>query len=152
MSKEISDKCLTFIKSWEKLCLVKYQDAGGKWTIGYGHLIKPGEKFPDNLAESTASDILLIDCAEAEKAVNDFVSVPLTQCQFDALVSLTFNIGRGNLNTSTLIKLLNKGNYEKAADEFWRWNKVKGETVNGLSKRRDKERKIFLTGIYEYTH
>ena len=152
MSKEISDKGLAFIKSWEKLRLTKYQDSGGKWTIGYGHLIQPHEEFGPSITEAIASDLLLTDLMEAEKAVNDLVSVPLSPCQFDALVSLTFNIGRGNLNTSLLLKLLNRGEYEKAADRFWKWNKDDKGVVPGLSKRRDMERKIFLTGIYEYTH
>jgi lysozyme len=92
-----------------------------------------------------AESLLRKDITWVEKAVNKLVVVPLTQNQFDALSSLVFNIGEGGFANSTLLRLLNAGDYEGAANQFLRWNKQKGVTLKGLTKRREEERKLFLS-------
>lgn len=132
------------IKEAEGLRLDAYKDGGGVWTIGYGHTgkeVKAGYAIDMAAAEAYLS----LDLQEAEDAVNKYVKVNLTQNQFDALVSLTYNIGATAFKNSTLLKLLNKGQYSDAAEEFPRWNKDNGKVVDGLSNRRLKERLLFLS-------
>lgn len=135
---------LSLIKSFEGLRLEKYRDAIGKWTIGYGHLILPNEGFPEKLTRPAAELLLKSDLQTVEQAVNKLVKVQLTQNQFDALVSFAFNLGSGNLSSSTLLKKLNAGDYKGAADEFPKWNKAAGKVLSGLTKRRAAERELFL--------
>jgi GH24 family phage-related lysozyme (muramidase) len=135
---------LALIKDFEGLRLEKYQDVVGKWTIGYGHLILPTESFPQPITGAQAGDLLRKDLAVSEAGVNKWVSMVLTQNQFDALVSFTFNLGVGNLQSSTLLKLLNQGQLQSAADQFLRWNKAGGKEVAGLTRRRIAERSLFL--------
>lgn len=136
---------IELIKGFEGLRLSKYQDVVGKWTIGYGHLILPSESFPNPLTEKQAEDLLRKDLAASEAGVTRLVKVKLSQQQFDALVSFTFNLGAGNLQSSTLLKKLNAGDYSGAADELLRWNKAGGKEVAGLTRRRTAERKLFLS-------
>lgn len=136
---------IELIKGFEGLRLSKYQDIVGKWTIGYGHLILPSESFPNPLTEKQAEDLLRKDLATSEAGVTRLVKVKLSQQQFDALVSFTFNLGVGNLQSSTLLKRLNAGDYSGAADELLRWNKAGGKEFAGLTRRRAAERKLFLS-------
>lgn len=136
---------IELIKGFEGLRLSKYQDVVGKWTIGYGHLILPSESFPNPLTEKQAEDLLRKDLATSEAGVARLVKVKLSQQQFDALVSFTFNLGAGNLQSSTLLKKLNAGDYSGAAEELLRWNKAGGKEVAGLTRRRAAERKLFLS-------
>ncbi|MBU9845336.1 lysozyme [Rahnella ecdela] len=138
-------KGIALIKSFEGLSLSKYQDIVGKWTIGYGHLILPDEVFNVALTEAQAETLLRRDLAVSEKGVNQYVLVPLTQNQFDALVSFTFNLGVGNLKSSTLLRVLNAQQYQSAADEFLRWDKAGGKQVAGLTRRRTAERALFIS-------
>ena len=132
--------------------LVAYLDSVGVWTIGVGHTAAAGEPVPKKGMKITAalSDAILgRDLATFETAVNRAVKVALTQNQFDALVSLAFNIGGGAFAKSTLVKHLNRGDIDSAADAFRLWNKgtVAGKRVviAGLTKRREQERAQFLT-------
>lgn len=125
--------------------LESYLCPGRVWTIGWGHT--KGVRMGQHATLAQCEQWLLEDCADAEKAVNDLVKVPLTQNQFDALVSFVFNVGRGNLANSTLLRLLNAGDYAGAAEQFPRWNKSKGRILNGLVARRADEKALFLTGI-----
>lgn len=132
------------IKEAEGLRLEAYKDGGGVWTIGYGHTgkeVKKGLQIDLTAAEA----YLTLDLQTAEDAVNKSVKVNLTQNQFDALVSLAYNIGATAFKSSTLVKLLNKGKYDEAAEEFPRWNKDNGKVVDGLTNRRVKERALFLS-------
>lgn len=140
----IGAKGIALIKDFEGKELKKYQDVVGKWTIGYGHLILPSESFPVAISDKEAEALLRKDLATSEAGVNRWVNVMLTQNQFDALVSFTFNLGVGNLQTSTLLKLLNQGLMQEAADQFLRWNKAGGKEVSGLTRRRIAERDLFL--------
>jgi GH24 family phage-related lysozyme (muramidase) len=135
---------ISLIKKHEGLRLEAYLPTPNDvWTIGYGHThtTKQGMKITEKQAEA----LLRKDIAWAEKAVNNLVVVPLTQNQFDALVSFVFNVGEGAFSTSTLLRLLNSGDYNGAANQFLRWNKQKGRVLNGLTKRREEERKLFLS-------
>lgn len=112
------------------------------WTIGYGHTagVKPG----DTCTLEQGHALLEGDVAWAVEAVNRAVTVPLTQSQFDALVSFVYNVGAPAFFTSTLLKKLDAGDYAGAAAEFARWNHQGGEVLEGLTVRREQERDRFL--------
>jgi len=133
-----------FIKEKEGLRLEAYRCSAGVLTIGYGHTagVVPGMKIDLMQAEKFFADDLE---KKAEAVVNRLVKVSLSQGQYDALVSFTFNLGAGNLMKSTLLKLLNAGDYSGAAKQFERWNKSGGKVTAGLVKRRAEEKKMFLT-------
>lgn len=137
---------LAHIKGWEGFRSTVYLDQAGKRTIGYGHLIKPGESF-GTISEAEASRLLARDVSWAETAVNQAVKVPLSQNQFDALVSFVFNVGVGNFSTSTLLKRLNAGDYLSAQQNFTRWIYVSPGGVKqvsaGLANRRLAEAQLF---------
>ncbi|MCJ2030709.1 lysozyme [Methylobacterium sp. J-043] len=95
------------------------------------------------ITQAEADDILARDLVRFEDAVARLVRVPVTQNQFDALVSFAFNLGEGNLGSSTLLKKLNAGDYDGAADQFARWNKAKGKVLTGLTRRRAAEADLF---------
>lgn len=142
-----SDRGIDFIKQHEGLRLTAYDDGTGTQTIGYGHT----KDVPKSITKEEAEAKLVQDIEEHEQAVKEAVKVPLTQEQFDALTSFTFNLGAGALKRSTLLKKLNAGDYEGAADEFLKWNKarIKGKLspMRGLTKRRQAERELFLSGL-----
>ncbi len=128
---------LKVTESFEGLRLEAYRDTGGIWTCGYGHTIGVG---PSTVCTpELAQEWLIYDIAIAVKAVNRLVTVALTQGEFDALVDFTFNVGSGNLAKSTLLDLLNKGDYASAAKQFEQWDKCGGQVVAGLLRRRQAE-------------
>lgn len=137
----ISKAGIDFIKEFEDFEPVAYLCPAGVWTIGYGHTgdVHSG----DEITELMAEQLLEADLGDAEEAVNDFVDVELKQHQFDALVSFTFNCGEGALRGSTLLRLLNGGDYDGAQKQFARWNKANGKVLPGLVKRREAEAKMF---------
>lgn len=149
---KISDKGLDLIKTFEGFSPNVYKDQAGLDTIGYGHLITDDEKgagtFAIKLTPGEATELLRRDATHAEEAVNKLVKVSLTENQFSALCSWTFNLGVNALRTSTLLKRLNKGDYDLAS-EFLKWSKVRNpktgklETSQGLLTRRQKEAELF---------
>jgi lysozyme len=146
-----SDALLTMLAGIEGFAAVPYPDHRG-YSIGYGHLIKPGETYT-TIDPAGAWSLLRADVGWAERAVSAAVSAPLTQTQFDALVSLAFNIGAGAFKQSTLVRLLNAGDYPGAADQFARWNKsADGAGIlhvdPGLQTRRNTEAMLFSGGTY----
>lgn len=143
-------KGLELIKKYEGLRLEAYKCPAGIPTIGYGHTgtvngqkIQMGMKITKDKAE----DLLKKDLAVFEKGVSASVKVPLTQTQFDALVSFAYNLGVGSLQSSTLLKLLNQKKYKEAAEEFGKWVKGGGVVLPGLVKRRAEERELFLSDV-----
>jgi lysozyme len=142
---------IEFIKKWEgtkrnaKTRLHEpYKCSAGLLTIGYGHLIKPDENFGEGIDEELATSLLRQDLGIAERAVGRLISKPLSQNQFDALVSLIFNIGSGNFAKSTIRKYINEAGF--ASKEYpspelaWKaWNMAGGRVVQGLANRRDAE-------------
>ena len=145
---QTSDKGIALIKQFEGCKLTAYQDSVGVWTIGYGWTqavdgkpIRAGM----TIKQETAERLLKTGLVSYESDVSRLVKVSLTQGQFDALVSFTYNLGARSLSTSTLLRKLNAGDYAGAADEFLRWNKAGGKVLNGLTRRREAERALFLS-------
>lgn len=145
----LDQRGIDFLKQREGFSATKYWDYAG-YSIGYGHLIKSGENISEPISVAYATQLLANDVAWAEGAVNRNVAVALSQNQFNALVSLAYNIGAKGFASSTLLRLLNKGDYSGAANQFSVWNKVtangKKQVNNGLVARREKERSLFLYG------
>ncbi|MGL1919959.1 MAG: lysozyme [Hyphomicrobiales bacterium] len=138
---KISNIGLDLIKRFEGLRLTAYLCPAKVWTIGYGHT--HGVKEGDQITEQIAHEFLKKDVRWAQNAIEKHVTVPLDQHQFDALVSFIYNIGAGAFRTSTLLKRLNEGRYDAAADQFRRWNKVKKKVFRGLTRRRNEEAELF---------
>lgn len=138
---QISNAGLDLIKQFEGLYLKAYRCPAGVPTIGYGHTA--GVAMGQTITQQQADDYLRRDVRQFERAVERLVSVPLTQGQFDALVSFAFNLGEGALAQSTLLRLLNAGDYAGAAAQFDRWNKAGGRVLPGLVRRRAAERALF---------
>jgi lysozyme len=139
-----SQKGTDLIKQFEGTVLKVYKDAVGLPTIGIGHLIKHNESFT-TITQQQAEELLAKDLVQFEVGVTKAVRVTLNQNQFDALVSFSFNLGLGNLNSSTLLRKLNAGDYQGAASEFERWNKAGGKILTGLTRRRLAEKGLFLS-------
>lgn len=132
---------IELIKRWEGCKLKAYKDTGGVLTIGYGHTkgVKPG----DEIDQKEADRLLKKDLKEFEDAVNSVVKVSLSQNQFNALVSLCYNIGARAFEHSTLLKHLNSGDYSRAATQFVRWSYDNGRFIQGLKNRRVDEMNHF---------
>lgn len=145
---QTSEKGMALIKQFEGCKLTAYQDSVGVWTIGYGWT-QPVDGKPIRagmtIKQETAERLLKTGLVSYESDVSRLVKVVLTQGQFDALVSFTYNLGPRSLSTSTLLRKLNAGDYAGAADEFLRWNKAGGKVLNGLTRRREAERALFLS-------
>lgn len=137
-----SDAGRELIKRFEGVRLNAYLDSVGIPTIGVGHIA--GVKMGDTVTMQEADDMLSADLRDSEDAVNMNTRIDLTQNQFDALVSLTFNIGGGAFSRSTLLKRLNAGDIQGAADQFLVWNRAGGRRIQGLANRRAAERELFL--------
>ena len=139
----ISERGLDLIKEFETCKLDAYMPTPDDVpTIGWGHTgadVQMGLRWSQEQADAA----LALDIKRFEKCVNDAVSVALTQYEFDACVSLAFNIGTGAFRNSTLVKKLNAGDYDGAAAEFQRWNKQAGKELAGLTRRRGAERDLF---------
>lgn len=145
---QTSEKGIALIKQFEGCKLTAYQDSVGVWTIGYGWT-QPVDGKPIRagmtIKQETAERLLKTGLVSYESDVSRLVKVGLTQGQFDALVAFTYNLGARSLSTSTLLRKLNAGDYAGAADEFLRWNKAGGKVLNGLTRRREAERALFLS-------
>jgi lysozyme len=140
---KIGQKGLAIIKKWEGLRLDAYLCPSNVWTIGWGHTgpeVVQGLKIELPQAE----EYLKQDVVSAEDTVSAHVVVDLNQNQFDALVSFVFNVGMTNFAMSTLLKMLNVGLYAEAANQFLRWVYGHAGPLEGLRKRRNEERELFL--------
>lgn len=133
---------LALIKKFEGLELEAYKCAAGVWTIGYGHTkdVQEGDVW----SESHADHMLEVELEEFEAYINDNVTAPLSQNQFDALVSWVYNLGPANLKASTMLKVLNSGDYEGVPAQIKRWNKAGGKVLEGLIRRREAEALLFI--------
>ena len=139
---KISNNGLQLIKHFEGLVLKAYKCPAGVWTIGYGHTkdVQPGDEW----SESHADHMLEVEMEEYEGYIHDSVTAPINQDQFDALVSWVYNLGGGNLNASTMLKVLNAGQYEEVPAQMMRWNKAGGKVLEGLTRRRQAEANLFM--------
>lgn len=149
--KKLSSVGKELIKSFEGLSLNSYLCPAGVWTIGYGTTVIKGVPVSKDMkiTKEEADKLFDEDVKQFETVVNELVKVPLTQNQFDALVSFVYNIGSGNFSASSVLIFLNKSEYLVAADRILKWIYVtkgrKKVISNGLVVRRNKEKKLFLS-------
>lgn len=137
---------IAHIKEFEGFRGKRYLCPANKPTIGYGHVIVDSERatlWDADLTEEQATKLLMKDLVRFEDAVLAMVAVPLTQGQFDALVSFAYNLGEAKLRSSTLLKLLNAGDYDGARKQINRWVYSNGKKLEGLTRRRARETEMF---------
>ena len=144
--RHITQRGLDFIKQFEAFSEYHYYCPAGKKTIGWGHIILDNESIQEPLSVDDGEILLKKDVQSSEMAVFRNISVPLSDNQFDALVSFTFNCGAGALQRSTLRMKINREEYGEAAEEFSKWCKIGGNTSKGLLLRRLAEKEIFEEG------
>ena len=139
---EYSKQGLALTEGFESCRLTAYQDVKGIWTCGWGHV---GPEVVEGLTwtQDQADSQLVLDLTKAEHAVNTLVTVPLTQGQFDAMVDFAFNLGCNAEKGSTLLKLVNQGDFANAAAQFELWDHAAGKVVAGLLRRRIAEEQEF---------
>lgn len=146
---KLGPKGEALIKSFEHLELVVYTDERGIPTGGWGHtgFYSPGVpmEIGQTLVEAQAENWFSLDTSAAVNGVIHCLDVAVSQCQFDALVSFAFNVGTGALAHSTLLRDLNEGRTQDAANEFLKWDYCAGKESEGLENRRKAERALFLT-------
>jgi lysozyme len=137
----ISQEGISLIKKFEGCELEAYKCAAGVWTIGYGHTkdVKEG----DSILKEDAESMLVHELQEYCNDVDIAVKVDLKQNEFDALVSWTYNLGLTNLNSSTMLKVLNEGKHDEVPAQMKRWNKASGQVKQGLIRRREAEALMF---------
>jgi lysozyme len=153
---DISAAGLRFIGRWEGFRGRLYNDPGGHCTIGYGHLVHHGRcngsepaRFKQGISQAEGLALLRDDAAGAARTVGSAVRVALNQHQFDALASFTFNVGSGAFQGSTLLALLNRGDYQSVPAQMRRWVNSGGQPVPGLVARRRSEGELFSHGRYD---
>jgi lysozyme len=153
---QMSQHGLDLLTQWEGCELKVYNDAAGLPTIGVGHLLTKSEltsgkiniggvavKYTDGITQQQSEQLLAQDLDPTEAAVNGGVKVALNQNQFDALTSFTFNVGVAAFTGSTLLRLLNQGQYAQVPDQLMRWTRAGGRVVQGLVNRRQNEIKLW---------
>jgi len=144
---ELSQKGKDLIMQFEGLKLSAYQDSVGIWTIGYGNTyyedgapVKKG----DVITHNRAIELFNLIVKRFEVGVDELVTSNVNQNQFDAMVSLAYNIGIGNFKNSSLLKMVNKSPNDTAIYlQFLRWNKAKGKVIEGLTRRRIAESELY---------
>lgn len=139
---KINDAGVALIKDFEKCRLEVYADAVGLRTVGWGHRTTLPLGSP--ISQPEADTTLLEDLAKFEEGVTDLIKVQVNSNQFSALVCFAFNVGLGNLQSSLLLRCINKGNPADAAMQFERWTHAGGRIIPGLVRRREAERQLFL--------
>ena len=134
-----------------KLMFLPYYCAAGKPTIGYGRVISQVEfnrLKKIGVTSEEAYNNLLADLRKFSQGVIKAIEVELTQTQFDSLVSLAYNIGLANFRSSTLLKRVNAKRFQEASEQFGRWIYAKKRRLGGLVARRERERNLFVNGVY----
>ncbi len=160
MAMHVGQRGKNLFKEWEGLVTHEYLDSGGAPTIGIGHLLTRSERtsgkitisgqgvdYRNGFTEQQCWALLDQDLSGSEAVVNEAVTVPLNQNQFDALVSFVFNVGDGAFRSSTLLRLLNQGQYDQVPSQLKRWNMDNGHVVQGLVNRRAKEIALWNTPV-----
>jgi lysozyme len=143
--RHITQAGIDLIKQFEGFSPTVYICPAGYPTIGYGHVVKPDERqqFASGITPEQAETLLRQDVQTAERAVLRLITVPLTEGQFDALVSFTFNLGAGALQRSTLRRKINRGEHVAALGEFRKWVWAGGRKLEGLVRRRGAEASLY---------
>ena len=156
----VSPKAIAMIKHHEGVRFEPYRCPAKLWTVGVGHVLYPEQaKLPMDQRDAfniqiedfrifsmeEIDDILRADLDRFERGVERYITVPLTQGMFDALVSFSFNVGLGTLQRSTLRQKLNRGDKEGAAEELLKYCMAGGKILKGLQTRRLDERALFLS-------
>lgn len=144
MSLAINAIGFELIKHFEGFSATPYKCPAGVTTIGYGHVIKPGEHFT-TITQELASQILMLDIRSAEASVNHLIKVKLNRNQFSALVSFVFNLGHGNFASSTLQKVVNQQAHLDVPSELIKWRLSQGKPLKGLLRRRVQEALLYLS-------
>ena len=143
---KVSNKGLELIKEFEGFSSVAYLCSAKKATIGYGNTFwEDGTpvKIGDQISKERAETLLKHVVDNFSVAVEVDIKIEVTQNQFDAMVSLAYNIGLGAFKNSTLLRQLNRGNFVGASQEFLRWDKSNGKPLLGLTRRREREKLLF---------
>lgn len=140
-----SQQGLDLIKKFEGYSDKEYICPAGKATIGYGHVILPSDNFPSFITKKEAENLLKKDLEPRENSLNRFLKVNIKQNQFDALISLIYNIGIENFRKSTLLKFINDRLFDKVPDQFRRWKYINKVESKGLLNRREAEIKLWLS-------
>ena len=140
---KISAAGLALLKKSEGLRLFQYKDVAGIPTIGYGHRLLHPDSFANGIDQPQAASLLASDVRDAEQAVERMVRVRLSQGQFDALVDFVFNLGMGRLASSTLLKCLNQGRFDDAAEQLLLWDHAAGKECAALKARRAAELQLW---------
>ena len=147
MRLTISDEGISLIKRYEGYKTTPYRCPAGLYTVGYGHLIGNGLQLPDEWNRTFSlgeiDELLRTDLARFERGVLRYCTVYITQSQFDATVSFSFNLGLGVLQRSTLRQKLNRGDYDGASKEFLKYTRAGGKVLKGLVRRRQAEYNLF---------
>ena len=143
----ISSAGLRLIRSFESFSPLPYLCPAGYKTLGWGHVVKPGELFDLPLSQENAETLLLKDVGYTERAISRLIRVPLKQEMFDSLGSWVYNLGSGALQRSTLRIVLNRGEYVEAPNEIRRWIFVGARKIKGLIYRREIEARLFESSL-----
>ena len=141
--RHITQDGIDLIKRFEGFSRTVYFCPAGYPTIGYGHVVKDGEDFSNGIMEGEAEELLRLDAVIAERAVLRLIDVPLTDGQFDALVSFTYNLGGGALQRSTLRRKINREEHTEVPEQFMRWVWAGGRKLKGLVRRREAEISLY---------
>lgn len=143
--RHVTEDGLRLIRRFEGFSAVPYLCPAGYLTVGYGHVVKNPAAFRQPITEDEATEILVLDIQKAEEAVLRLITVPLSDGQFDALVSFTFNLGSGALQRSTLRRKVNREDHAEVPAEFLRWVWAGGRKLKGLIRRREAEAALYNT-------
>lgn len=146
---KISQNGIDLIKKYEGCKLQAYYDSVGVLTIGYGHTATTKKGMI--ISQTKAEELLKSDLKRFEEGVSRLVGLTIHQSMFDSLVSFSFNLGLGNLQKSTLLKKINLGKFEEATVEFIKWNRAGGKVLEGLTRRRNAEKELFIHGLKDLT-
>tara|TARA_R110000823_G_scaffold203424_1_gene334325 strand:- start:9349 stop:9816 length:468 start_codon:yes stop_codon:yes gene_type:complete len=143
--RHISQEGLDLIKRFEGFSPTIYICPAGYPTIGYGHVVRNDQKdrFSDGIDQEQGEELLRRDAQVAERAVLRLITVPLTDGQFNALVSFTFNLGSGALQRSTLRRKVNRAEHDEVPDQLIRWVWAGGKKLKGLVRRRKQEARLY---------
>jgi GH24 family phage-related lysozyme (muramidase) len=152
--RKVYSQGLQLTKSFEGFRGRLYNDAAGYCTIAYGHVVKLARcdgsephEFLNGVSEPRGGELLVKDMERAQRAVMTNVTMHLTDGQYAALCDFTFNVGGGNLKSSTLLKVINAGQFDRVPSQFRRWTVVGGKELAGLKARREREIDLFFDGL-----